>query len=418
MKIPLFALLPFFFLMAAVAFGQPPSTSGPASSGPAQPGPTPEQAALTTDNNAFCLDLYGQLRHEPGNLFFSPASISTAFAMAYAGAGATTATEMAAALHFTLPPDKLHPAMGALLAGLNAQHAGYELHVADALWAQQDERFLPQFLNVTRTDYGAGLHMVDFVHGPGAARETINRWVEGQTADKIKDLMPASAVTPSTRLVLVNAIYFKGDWESQFDKAATEDGDFHLSASSSVKTALMHRTGGYEFFDGGSFKALRLPYKDDELSMIVLLPNDVDGLDGLEKSLTAENLRDWTGKFQYVKKVILTLPRFTTTRTFELNDALGALGMKQAFEREKADFSGMTGARGLWIGSAVHKAFIDVNEEGTEAAAATGISMRSMVAMREPPPTEFRVDHPFVFVIRENKSGSILFVGRVTDPTK
>jgi serpin B len=418
MKIPLFALLPFFFLMVAVAFGQPPSPPGPSSSRPTPDRPTPEQAALAKDNNAFCLDLYGQLRREPGNLFFSSASISTAFAMAYAGAGGTTATEMAAALHFTLPPDELHPAMGALLAGLNAQHAGYELHVADALWAQQGETFLPQFLNVTRADYGAGLHTVDFARGPGAARETINHWVEEQTADKIKDLMPANAVTPSTRLVLVNAIYFKGDWESQFDKAATEDEDFHLSTSSSVKAALMHRTGSYAYFDGGSFKALMLPYKGNELSMIVLLPNDVDGLDTLEKTLNAENLRDWTGKFQYVKKVILTLPRFTMTRAFELNDALGALGMKQAFEREKADFPGMTGTRGLWIGSAVHKAFIDVNEEGTEAAAATGISMRSMVAMREPPPTVFRVDHPFVFVICENKSGSILFMGRVTDPSK
>jgi serpin B len=325
---------------------------------------------------------------------------------------------MAAALHFTLPPEQLHPAMGALLAGLNSPHAGYELHVADALWAQQGEHFLPQFVEVTRTDYAAGLHTVDFAHAHAAARATINGWVEKQTAEKIKDLLPTSAVTPDTRLVLTNAIYFKGDWKDPFDKAATGNEDFHLSASASVKTPLMHRTGGYGFFDGGSFKALEIPYNDGELSMIVLLPNDVDGLQALEQSLTPANLRDWTGKFQFTRKVILTLPRFTMTRSFQLNNALAALGMKLAFERGKADFSGMTGEPGLWIGSAVHKAFIDVNEEGTEAAAATGISIHATVAMREPPPTVFCVDHPFLFLIREKKSGSILFMGRVTDPNR
>jgi serpin B len=408
MKSPLFAIVPILSILAAVAFAQPPSSSAP----------TPEQAALAESNNAFCLGLYRQLRSEPGNLFFSPASISTAFGMAYAGAHGTTATEMAAALRFTLPPEQLHPAMGALLAGLNAPHAGYELHVANALWARESEHFLPQFLNITRTDYAAGLQTVDFAHAPGAARATINGWVEKQTADKIKDLLPASAVTPDTRLVLTNAIYFKGDWQDQFDKIATQDEDFHVSAAASVKTPLMHRTGGYSFFDGGSFKALEIPYKDKELSMIVLLPNEVDGLAALEQSLTQANLRDWTKKIQYTKKVILALPRFTMTRSFELSDALAALGMKQAFEHSRADFSGMTGDRSLWIGSAVHKAFVDVNEEGTEAAAATGITMRAMAMLQEPPPTVFRVDHPFLFLIRENKSGSILFMGRVTDPTK
>lgn len=408
MKNPLFAIVSLLSILAAVAIAQPPSPSQP----------TSEQAALTEGNNAFSLDLYRQLRHEPGNLFFSPASISTAFGMAYAGANGTTASEMATALHFTLPPDKLHPAMGALLAGLNAPHTSYELHIADALWAQQGEHFLSQFLSVTNTNYAAGLHTVDFMHAHDVARSTINHWVEEQTADKIKDLLSANAVPPSTRLVLTNAIYFKGNWQAQFDKAATQDEDFHLSSSASVKTPLMHRTGDYNFFDGGSFKALDIPYKDGELSMIVLLPNDVGGLDTLEQSLTPANLRDWSGKFQYVRKVILTLPRFTMTRTFELSDALAALGMKQAFEPGLADFSGMTGTRDLWIGTAVHKAFIDVNEEGTEAAAATGIGMRAMVARREPEPTVFRADHPFLFFIRENRSGSILFMGRVTDPAK
>jgi len=408
MKNPLFAFVSVLSILAAVAFAQPPSSSGP----------TPAQAALAESNNHFCADLYAQLRDEPGNLIFSPASISTAFAMAYAGASGATAKEMARTLHFTLPPEQLHPAMGALLAGLNSPHPGYELHVADALWAQDGEQFLPHFVDLTRADYAAGLHTVDFAHEPGAARTTINRWVEEQTADKVKDLLPASAVTPATRLVLTNAIYLLAAWEDPFDKNATQDEDFHLSASASVKTPLMHRGGSYNFFDGGSFKALEIPYKNNELSMIVLLPNDVDGLKALEQSLTAAKLRDWTGKLHYVRRVIVTLPRFTMTRAFELNDAMAALGMKQAFVRTEADFSGMTGKPELWIGSAVHKAFIDVNEEGTEAAAATGISMRAGAAFREPPPTIFRADHPFLFVIRENNSDNILFMGRVTDPTR
>ncbi len=409
MKNPLFAPGAILSIMAAVAFAQPPSSSAP----------TPEQAALAESNHALCLDLYGQLRHEPGNLFFSPTSISTAFGMTYAGAKGTTAREMAAALHFTLPPEQLHPAMGALLAALNAPHAGYELHVADALWAQRGEHFLPQFLHVTQTNYAAGLHTADFEHAPAEARSTINRWVEQQTADKIKDLLPANAVTPDTRLVLTNAIYFKSAWEDPFDKNATQDEEFHLSAADSVKAPLMHRAGGYSFFDGGSFKALEIPYKGRELSMIVLLPNETDGLGALEQSLTAASLREWMGKLQYARKVILTLPRFTMTRTFELNDAMAALGMKLAFVRGKADFSGITDdPAGLWIGSAVHKAFVDVNEEGTEAAAATGIMMRAGAAMREPTPIVFRADHPFVFLIRENKSGNILFMGRVNNPTR
>jgi serpin B len=408
MKNPLFAFACILSILAAVASAQPPSSSAP----------TAQRAALAESNNAFCMDLYARLRGEPGNLFFSPASISTAFAMSYAGASGNTASEMAAALHFTLPPEQLHPAMGALLARLNAPHAGYQLHVANALWVQQGEHFLPQFLEVTRTSYAAGLHTVDFAHGSEAARSTINGWVEKQTADKIRDLMPAGTVTPDTRLVLTNAIYFNGDWKDPFDKTATQNEDFHLSGSGSVKTPLMHRAGGYNFFDGGSFKALEMPYKEGELSMIVLLPNDADGLQALEQSLTPANLHGWTAKLQYARRVILTLPRFTMTQRFELNDVLAALGMKLAFERGKADFSGMTGEPGLWIGSAIHKAFIDVNEEGTEAAAATGISMRAGAAMREPPPTVFRADHPFLFLIRENTSGNILFMGRVTDPTR
>ncbi len=406
MKPLLLMLAPLMFLQeAAMAQTAPPT-------------PTPDQAELVKGNNAFAVDLYGQLRKQDGNLFFSPASISTAFAMAYAGASGSTAQEMAATLHFTLPPDRLHPAMGKLLGDMNAAHTGYQLRVADALWAEQDESFLPAFLKLTAADYGAGFRKVDFKHASEAVRATINQWVAAQTADKIKDLLPPGILTPATRLVLTNAIYFKGDWQSQFDKAQTREEDFHLSAAQTVKAPLMHLQGRFSYFNGGTFQALELPYKSGDLSMIVLLPNDPAGLPALEQSLTAASARQWLSQLQPAAKVILTLPSFKMTEKFELNNALAALGMRQAFERGAADFSALTGKRDFWISAAIHKAYIDVNEEGTEAAAATGIVMRSMAMAREQPPIVFRADHPFLFMIRDNRSGGILFMGRLTDPTK
>lgn len=380
--------------------------------------PTPDQAAVVEGNNAFAVRLYGQLRKQDGNLFFSPQSISTAFAMAYAGARGSTASEMANTLHFTLPPDRLHPAMGALLTNLNAVHQGYQLHVADALWAEKDYTFLEDFLKLTASNYGAGFNRVDFKGAPESVRSTINQWVEQKTENKIKDLLPPGAVNSATRLVLTNAIYFKGDWQTQFDKAATKDEDFHLSPAQTIKAPLMHLKGRFNYFSGGMFQVLDIPYKSRELSMIVFLPNDVAGPPALEQSLTAANLQKWLSQLRPVPKVILTLPKFKMTQQFELAGTLGAMGMAQAFQQGRADFSGMTGNRDLWISAAIHKAFIDVNEEGTEAAAATGIVMRSMAMQREQPPIVFRADHPFVFLIRDNLSGSILFMGRVTDPTK
>jgi serpin B len=379
---------------------------------------TPDQAGVAKGNNAFAVDLYGQLKKRDGNLFFSPESISTALAMTYAGARGTTATEMAAALHFTLPAVQLHPAMGALLSALNAPHNGYQLRVADALWAEKDYHFLDEYLKLTKDNYGAGFRPVDFKNASGATRGVINQWVEQATEGKIKDLIPADAITPMTRLVLTNAIYFKGDWQTQFAKAATSDEDFHVSATETVKTPLMRMETRLRYFSADTFQAVDIPYKQRELSMVVLLPHDVDRLSALEQSMTEANAQKWLNRLEAGRKVILTLPKFKMTSEFELADALGALGMKQAFERGVADFSGMTGTRDLWISAAIHKAYVDVNEEGTEAAAATGIVMHTMAMSYEEPPVVFRADHPFIFLIRDDRSGAILFMGRVVDPTK
>jgi serpin B len=405
MRTLLLMMVPPLFLQAGPTYSQPPGRHS-------------DQAELVKGDNAFAVDLYGQLGLQAGNLFFSPASISTALGMTYAGAAGTTAAEMQKGLHFTLPPDRLHPAMGALLKSMNASHPGYQLRVADALWAQEGESFLPAYLALTKANYGAGFHPVNFAKVPEKVRLTINQWIEKQTEDKIKDLLQPGVVTEDTRLVLTNAIYFKASWESQFEKAQSLEEDFHVSAAQAVRATLMHREGRYSYFNGGTFQALEIPYQVEELSMIVFLPNDPGGLPALEQSLTPSELERWTGQLHSEPKVILTLPKFKMTREFELGNALIALGMKQAFERS-ADFSAMTGKRDLWISAAIHKAYIDVDEQGTEAAAATGTVMRSLaMPAQRPQPIVFRADHPFLFLIRDNRSGGILFMGRVADPTK
>ena len=381
-----------------------------------------DQATAVTGNNEFAFALYGKLRGQDGNLFFSPESVSTALAMTYAGARGDTAAEMAKTLRFTLPPDRLHPAMGALLSALNAPHDGYQLRVANALWAEQDYKFLDAFLKLTGSDYGAGFHPVDFKGAAETARLTINQWIEQKTDSKIKDLLKPGMVNPATRLVLTDAIYFKADWQAQFQKAQTEDENFHLSAAQTVKAPLMHRAGSYKYFNGRTFQILEIPYKTGELSMIVFLPKDMDGLPAFEQSLTASNTRQRLGQLRPVSGVIVTIPKFKVTQQFELQDTLGAMGMPKAFDRRAADFSGMTGNRNLFISAVIHKAFIDVDEEGTEAAAATAVLMRELAVLvpdpKQPPPPVFRADHPFVFLIRDNRSGGILFMGRVSDPTK
>jgi serpin B len=390
---------------AASAAAPSPSTS------------TADQAAVVAGSNAFALDLYAQLRTQPGNLFFSPESISTAFAMAYAGAQGETATQMAHVFHYTLPPERLHPAVGALLAGMNGTHDGFALHVADALWTQQNTNFLPAYLNLVQTDYGAGFRQVNFKTSPESVRATINSWVAQQTNDKIQNLLAPGTITPSTLLVITNAIYFKGAWLHPFNKNYTEPDDFHLSAKQTVKTPMMDRTGSYNYYDGGTFQEVELPYEGNELSMVVLLPKTIDGLPALEKSLTTANLSAWFGKLAPAPKVNLQLPVFKMTQSFDLGGILSAMGMPQAFSKT-ADFSGMTGKSLFQISRAVHKAYVDVNETGTEAAAATAMMMVGASQAEEQQIIVFDADHPFLFLIRDTTTGSILFLGRLTNPTK
>jgi len=365
--------------------------------------------------NEFALDLYGRLSPKKGNLFFSPYGISTALTMTYAGARGETARQMRDVLAFRIGDDRLHAGCANLSASLEAdpKTAGYELTIANALWGQRGYGFQSAFLALNRKHYGAGLKSVDFVRNAEGARKEINGWVEKKTRDRIKDLIPAGVLSPLTRLVLTNAIYFKGDWAAKFKESRTKDGIFQVSAAEKVTVPMMKQTEKFGYHQGRGFQALELPYKGDALSMVMFLPESIDGLAGLEKVLTAKKIAEVTARLRR-QKVRLEMPRFKMTLFVSLKDALVAMGMADAFSDRRADFSGMTGRRDLYISAVLHKAFVEVNEEGTEAAAATAVVM-ALRGMPAPPPL-FRADRPFVFIIRDRGTGAILFMGRVANP--
>lgn len=382
-------------------------------------GETPPQADKETvvkGNNAFALDLYAQLRGQQGNLFLSPYSISTALAMTYAGARGPTAEQMAKTLHFWPDQDRLHPTFAAVNRDImGSGHArDYQLYTANALWAQTGKTFLPDFIQSVRRYYSAELQQLDFQHAAEEARRTINAWVEKQTQDKIKELLKPGMIDSATRLVLTNAIYFKGNWVSPFKKDRTQNDTFQITAGQKVPVSMMHQTEKFRFLDGKEFQVLEMPYAGDALAMDVLLPRKVDGLTEFEQTLSLDKLTGWLGKLHKVE-VQVAVPKVQLTAEFQLNEALARMGMPVAF-RPEADFSGMDGRRDLFLSAVVHKAFVDVNEEGTEAAAATGavITLAAAPVQR----VIFRADHPFLFLIRDTRSGSILFMGRLTNPVK
>jgi serpin B len=372
----------------------------------------PDAARLVAANNAFAFSLYRQLHAEEGNLFFSPFSVATALGMTLAGARGDTEREMVDVLRLGMPWPAVGPAAAALLESLDrgAALGGYRLSIANRLWGHEGYHFLDEFLGTTRDHYDAELARVDFAGAPEVARGTINRWVEEQTENRIQELLPQGFVGPDTRLVLTNAIYFKGDWADKFDPNATHLGTFRVSPSETVSVSMMTRDGQFRAALRKDVSVLELPYAGNDLSMIVLLPNGSGGLAALEERLSAEYIDGWIAALDSTRLVV-TIPRFAMTSTFSLGETLAAMGMPSAFDPRSADFSGMTGNRELFIDRVVHKAFVEVNEKGTEAAAATGVGMRT-VSM----PPSFTADHPFVFVIRDNLTGSVLFVGRVANP--
>jgi serine protease inhibitor len=377
--------------------------------------------ALVSGNTAFALDLYQALKGQPGNLFFSPYSISQALAMTYAGARGETEQQMAKVLRFNLPQAGLHlsfKSLGQELAqrgeGAQGQDAkGFRLNVVNALWGQQGYQFLPAFLDLLSQNYGAGMQFVDYVNAAEQARTTINDWVSQQTEGKIKDLIPAGVLDSLTRLVLTNAIYFNAAWATPFDKGATQEGAFTLLDGSQVQVPMMKQTESLGYAEGEGYQAVELPYDGRELSMIVLLPAKSQ-FKAFEGSLDAAQVEAILRELA-PGQIALTMPRFKFDSEFSLKDRLSQMGMPLAFTSD-ADFSGMTGNRELSISAVLHKAFVSVDEAGTEAAAATAV----VVGLTSAPasPVEVTIDRPFLFLIRDVKTGAVLFLGRVVDPSQ
>ncbi|XP_040120186.1 serpin B3-like isoform X1 [Oryx dammah] len=378
------------------------------------------------------IDLFHQIRQsEKENIFLSPFSISSALAMTYLGARANTASQMQKVLHFSEiaantkggategpveKPGNVHHHFQKLLTELKKSTDAYELRVANRLYGEKEFPFLQEYMDNVQKFYLTSVESADFKNAAEETRKMINSWVESQTNERIKDLFPKDSLDSTTVLVLVNAVYFKGQWNQKFKKESTAEEEFWLNKDTSKPVQMMKQTNRFNFvsLEDVQAKILEIPYKGGELSMLVLLPSEVDGLQELEDQLTAEKLIAWTSPQNMGKRQVdLYLPRFKVEESYDLVPTLKALGMVDAFHDGAADFSGMTGRRNLVVSMVAHKSFVEVTEEGTEAAAATGVEIVTRAGRNS---ESFRCDHPFLFLIKHIKTNSILFCGRVSSP--
>ena len=385
-----------------------------------------EPMELVSGNNTFAFDLYQALREQDGNLFYSPYSISLALAMTYAGARGETESQMSDTLHFTLPQADLHPAFNALDLELASRSGGeqggddegFQLSIANSVWGQEGYEFLDEFLNVLAESYGAGVRPTDFQGAPEESRLKINDWVANRTNDRIKDLIPQDAINDLTRLVLANAIYFNADWLHPFYYNPVVSRPFHLLDGREVDVPMMTEVEEYGYAKGDGYQAVDLPYAGEEVSMTILLP-DRGTFRDFEETMDAALVSRIIEEIQ-LTTVDLTMPKFEFESQFRLNDTLETMGMSNAFSELKADFSGMdgqsclTGSNCLLISGVFHKAFVAVDQEGTEAAAATAVIARFTSGTLSYVTVE--VDRPFIFLIRDRVTGTILFVGRFEEP--
>jgi len=368
-------------------------------------------------NNSFALDIYKRYCPSDTNIFFSPYSISSALAMTYEGARGKTAEEMAKVFYFPRDEKSRREGYLFLYGEINRKDKKYKLSTANALWVQKDYHFLNEYIGVVKKYYGGSVKNMDFKTRAEESRKEINRWVEKETNDKIKDIIPSGAINAITRLVLTNAVYFKGEWAKQFDSKKTRDEDFTVSAGKKVKVPMMERTGDeavFPYAEDSAAQILEMPYSGDDLSMLVLLPKNGD-MKKLENFLSVKKLQEWKGSVKK-QRVDVFFPKFKFETKYFMAKDLAEMGMAEAFSGS-ADFSGMTGQKDLCISRVIHQAFVEVNEEGTEAAAATAVIMKlTAMPSQQPPVPVFRADRPFIFIIQQKATGNMLFMGRVSNP--
>uniref|UniRef100_A0A8C5MQ71 Leukocyte elastase inhibitor n=1 Tax=Leptobrachium leishanense TaxID=445787 RepID=A0A8C5MQ71_9ANUR len=375
--------------------------------------------SLSASNGTFALNLFQRLSEDnKSNLFFSPFSVSSALAMVFLGTKGNTAAQMSQVLQFD-KAKALHTDFQTLISDINKPGMDYLLRTANRLYGEKSFTFLDEFLGSTKKYYHADLQSVDFCTKAEECRKEINTWVEQKTEGKIQDLLPSGSVDALTRLVLVNAIYFKGNWANQFDKQATKEMPFRINKNDTKPVQMMYKKAKYQmtYIPDLLTKVIELPYVNNELSMLILLPDDIEdsttGLEKLERDLTYENFLQWT-KRMGPTEMSLHVPKFKLEDNYNLNSVLTRMGMSDAFEEGKADFSAISANNELVLSKVIHKSFVEVNEEGTEAAAATaGILRKRRSAMREVP---IICDHPFLFFILHTRNRHILFCGRYVSP--
>lgn len=404
-------ILTIVFLAVLVFFSLTP-VMGQAN---AMPDEISQENAAALAVNKLAVDLYRQFAREGENLCFSPYSISSAFAMTYAGARGETGLEMRWALHYGAG---IHKANRILASSLRNVPAGSgELRIANSIWIAKGFPLQRSFENTLRTDYSSEIHIQDYLREAERSRGAINDWVAEKTKDRIRDILGQGSIRPDTKMVLVNAIYFKSLWMNQFNESRTEEADFHRSDAETIKARMMNNTGSFQYADSRDAQILKLPYRQGTFSMLVILPKEKNGLKALEEKITFETIKDYRVELEN-RRVDVFLPKFKTEQTFDLVPALAELGIKGAFSPASANFSGISGKRDLFIDAAVHKAFVEVDEKGAEAAAATVIAMRLSMAYPDKPEdvTVFRADHPFIYIIQDDASGAILFMGKVEKP--
>ena len=384
---------------------------------------TDEMKILAEGNNRFTFDLYPFLQPKDNNFFYSPYSISSILAMAMAGARGDTAIQMADVLHITLAIEQIPPTFNNIEMELlsyakdpgGSNKEGFILNVANSIWGQENRPFQNEYLDILSEDYGAGVYLVDFINQPDESRQAINEWVSQQTQEKIQDLFSPESITPMTRLVLANAIYFKAGWLYPFNPELTKSDYFFLLVGGQTSVSMMHNTETYAYKRTARYEVIELPYQGGGESMIIIMPI-VEEFPNIEKELNASTLKEITGDLK-PQKIDLTMPQFSLRSSFALRDVLIEMGMLNAFAPLGANFSGIDGTRDLYIDKLEHKTLINVDENGTEAAAASGAAV-GITAADENPSIPLVINHPFIFVIQDHETGLILFIGRVLNPSK
>jgi len=380
------------------------------------PKPEPEEIKdIISANNQFALDLYSKVKDQEENIFFSPYSLSIALAMAYEGAKNETAKEIENVFYFPKDNQGRRDSYFNLQNWLLRKNTQHEINVANALWPQKDFSFSDDYFNVISKYYQGLIESLDFVERPEQSRKRINEWVEAQTKGKIENLIAEGTISPLTRLILTNAIYFKGEWLQEFNEVNTKTDSFYIAPNESIRVEMMQRLDDeakFPYYAENDFQVLEMPYSGEETSMLVLLPKERD-LTVLEEQLTVKNINHWQENLTK-QRVKVYFPKFKLETKYFLKPVLGAMGMPKSFS-DSADFSGITGQKDLFISEVIHQAFVEVDEKGTEAAAATGIVME-LTAMPEEPVPVFRADRPFIFIIQEKETGTILFIGKVKNP--